>query len=554
MNPSETKGILPTYMGGLGNQMFIVAAAYVASKTHGCPLYIPKNTASNNKHNRFQHDYTDSIFKHFGIQLPDSFDIVIEAAKQQGYIVRNPSGFQHWSIQDHGPGTIMQSYYQYYPSLQPFEQEVRTLFLQGIADQRTKLAELYDVSNAAFLHIRRGDYVKLAHIYYPITSEHYELAVKRLLESEHPPSCIYVVSDDYNWILQQPFLKQSTLFIPLKLEDELDCLALMSLCCKGAIIANSTFSIWGAFLGSYGAGAPVYVPERWFSESFVSLFPSDWIVLREEEVHPPILDPDTAFVTACDKSYFPKAKKTIEELRSNGRWKGQIVLITIGFNPEWEFIKSNDIVEFSVEHIDTDGLVKQLKANPIKAMADNRHFGKLYQWDKFYVFSEFFKGWSRIVFLDAGIRVLGSVQPLLDLDWKGKFLAPDDSDPYDNGNRFRCQLDLDANPAVNDALFSAYPQEILDKKYFLNCMFLYDTALLERVSFRDFVDAMNAYPICLCNEMVIMNLFFTFKLDVWEAFPLQTSSGKYLFSWAETNYKESPHWSQFHFMKYPKTI
>jgi len=108
--------------------------------------------------------------------------------------------------------------------------------------------------------------------------------------------------------------------------------------------------------------------------------------------------------------------------------------------------------------------------------------------------------------------------------------------------------------SVSEALFSVYPKEILDKKYFLNCMFIYDTELLEKVSFQEMVDAMNAYPICLCNEMVIMNLFFTFKLGVWEAFPLQTADAKYLFSWAETNYKPTPHWSQFHFMKYPRTI
>lgn len=267
----------------------------------------------------------------------------------------------------------------------------------------------------------------------------------------------------------------------------------------------------------------------------------------------------TVFVSACDTSYFLKAKKTIEELRTKGDWKGAVVLLSIDFdidtmkNTDTEFLQKYAITVFPVKHINTDTLVAQLKAHPIRPMADNRHFGKLYQWDKFYVFHDYFKTWNRVVFLDAGIRVLDSVQAILDLSWKGKFLAPDDSDPYDNGNRFRCQLDLNANPEAKAALFSEYSESILDQKYFLNCMFVYDTELLTKISMDSMIEAMNAYPICLCNEMVIMNLFFTYKLNVWEAFP-QKAGTKYIFGWNESNYRENPNWTQFHFMKYPRTI
>jgi hypothetical protein len=182
-------------------------------------------------------------------------------------------------------------------------------------------------------------------------------------------------------------------------------------------------------------------------------------------------------------------------------------------------------------------------------MDDNRHFAKLHQWDKLQVFKPFFRAWERVVFLDAGLRIFDTVQPLLDLDWRGKLLAPDDSDPYDNGVRFRVQLDLDANPDVNATLFAEYPETMLDEHYFLNCMFVFDTALLERVSFEEMEDAMNRYPICMCNEMGIMNLIFSFKLRVWQPFPQRTGD-KYLFGWSERNYRESPNWTAFHFMKY----
>ena len=554
MSLPPEKGVIPSFVGGLGNQMWILAAAYSASEYHNCPLYIPKNTLENNRHNLLNQDYNDTIFKYFGTHLADTKDAILTSAKNQEYITRSQPGFHPWSIDDHSPGSICSSYYQFYPPLEQYETQLRELFCKGLQQYRNSVESKYDMSNAAFLHVRRGDYVVLDHIHFLQPIEYYKTAVESLLNSKSPPKIIYIFSDDYIWITQQSYFTKNPIFQIVDSPNELETIAHMSLCESGAICANSTFSWWGAFLGSHKTRSPVYVPKKWMNEPIICLFPNEWIVLDLEDYTKPFCyDPMTSFVTLCDASYYPKAKKTIEELRTTGRWKGSIVLITVDFTPEESFRFHYNILHYQISHISTDTLVEQLKANPIKAMADNRHFGKLYQWDKFYVFHEFFRNWKRVIFLDAGIRILDSVQPLLDLDWKGKFLAPDDSDPYDNGNRFACQLDLNANPAVCEALFSVYPENILNEKYFLNCMFVYDTELLTKVSFQEMVDAMNKYPICLCNEMGIMNLFFTFKLGVWEAFP-QRVGNKYLFGWNESNYHEGPSWNQFHFMKYPRTI
>jgi hypothetical protein len=84
-------------------------------------------------------------------------------------------------------------------------------------------------------------------------------------------------------------------------------------------------------------------------------------------------------------------------------------------------------------------------------------------------------------------------------------------------------------------------------------MFVFDTALLEQVTVEEMERAMNDYPICMCNEMGIMNLFFTFKLRVWAPFPHITPKGKYLFAWSENNYTGTPNWDRFHFIKYSLT-
>ena len=256
----------------------------------------------------------------------------------------------------------------------------------------------------------------------------------------------------------------------------------------------------------------------------------------------------TVFVTLCDAVYYPRALQTIRELRTRGSWTGDVCLIAVDFDPE----PMDRVQIVRTTHLPTDALVDCLRRHPIRPMDDNRHFAKLHQWDKLQVFKSSFRAWERVVFLDAGIRIFDSVQPLLDLDWRGKFLAPDDSDPYDNGVRFRVQLDMAANPDAASKVLSDYPETILDEHYFLNCIFVFDTALLGRVSFEEMEEAMNRYPICMCNEMGIMNLIFSFKLRVWEPFP-QKVGDKYLFGWSERNYREGPTWEKFHFLKYSFT-
>ncbi len=263
-------------------------------------------------------------------------------------------------------------------------------------------------------------------------------------------------------------------------------------------------------------------------------------------------DMSTVFVTLTDSSYAWKAKRTIEELRTKGKWEGDVVLIVVDYSPNQEDFPNT--ILHPVTHIDHTPLWETWKTYPIKKMDDNRHHGKVYQWDKLYVFSDFFKQWDRVVFIDAGMRIVDSVEHLLALSWQGKFLSPDDSDPYDNGNRLKIQFDWNANPVATRQLFEDFGNDWWTSKYFLNCIFLFDTRILED-AFEDMKQMMYNYPISLCNEMGIMNLYFTVKRKVWEAFPQRTlDDSKYLFGWSEFNYRERPNWQQFCFLKYPATI
>jgi hypothetical protein len=301
MHPLQEKGIFVKFMGGLGNQMWIVAAGMAASSVHRCPLYIPQNSLENNKHNHYKNNYNESIFRYCGelLDRPQDNDLerLLFYSGYRHHIAGRQSGFAPWSLSEVGAGSILDSYYQYYPTLEPFEREIRERFLAGLEPHRQKMREKFgDCSTAAFLHIRRGDYVALSHIHYSQSMKYYKYCVDKLMALATAPERIYVFSDDVPWIQSHPYFQsRPDLFVIVDQKDELESLALMSLCMRGAICANSTFSWWGAFLGAHGKRSPVFVPEKWIRDKVYSLFPAEWTVVKEFELLHHIYEPNTAF-------------------------------------------------------------------------------------------------------------------------------------------------------------------------------------------------------------------------------------------------------------------
>jgi hypothetical protein len=272
----DEKGILPVLVGGLGNQMFIITASFILSKVKRCPLYISKTHTHNNPHNIFQIDYKKNIFKYFGTHLDSSEDELLSIAKKEKYVQFSPQGFYPWKPEDCNPGSIMSSYFQYYPPFAPFEKEIRSLYLQGLADF---LPSIQNQKTTAFLHIRRGDYVLIPHVHYNQPISYYEKGVELLLKKNSSIHQFLVFSDDIEWVKQQPFFLSNSLFTFIDEPHELKSLALMSQCKGGAVCANSTFSWWGAFLGAYEERNPVIVPKKWICDPVYELFPPEWIVL-----------------------------------------------------------------------------------------------------------------------------------------------------------------------------------------------------------------------------------------------------------------------------------
>jgi len=266
----------------------------------------------------------------------------------------------------------------------------------------------------------------------------------------------------------------------------------------------------------------------------------------------------TVFVLVTDEKYWNKTKRTILDLRTIGEWTGIIMIICVDFSlPQlWKDFYNISEVHFP-EIKEKHELVSLLK-EPFSDTIDTREITKMNQWEKIHVFDPFFLQWNRVVFIDSGLRVLDKVKDtLLKLNYRNQFLAPDDGGNFISPNPdklFKTQLSF-SNPTVLENVLNDFG-DILEKPYFLNCIWIYDTSILHICKKQEMIDGMLRYPICKTNEMTLMNFYLTFKYRLWKPFPIyKPFSNKYLFDWSEYNHPQKDTiWSDYCLLKYPHSI
>jgi hypothetical protein len=146
------------------------------------------------------------------------------------------------------------------------------------------LREEIQACNSVAVHIRRGDYVTNSHYsrhYHVLDGEHYYRAAL-LLRKKVRVDKFFVFSDDAAWTRSQLQLDGPTYFVDQHTELRAsECLELMSLC-RHFIIANSTFSWWGAWLSDAFDDKVVIAPRRWLRALNAppkGLVPQNWICI-----------------------------------------------------------------------------------------------------------------------------------------------------------------------------------------------------------------------------------------------------------------------------------
>jgi|TARA_Y100000389_G_C17463616_1_gene523686 hypothetical protein len=274
--------------GQLGNQMFKYAALKGISHELNTTLLMPPSYNVERfkpvfkmlkKFNLIDHrNYNNhSLFKYFKMESVKKNNIGysdLEISITEDSFEFDPKFFSS-EIKSFDVYGFFQSY-KYFENIK--NDLIRDFTFKDEIQSKSKL--IYNnLDNPISIHVRRGDYL--------VNPNHNVLELdyyKKSMDWLGSKNNYVIFSDDNQWCKQQPLFSSDNIKFAEDLtngREELD-LCLMSLCDKH-IIANSTFSWWGAYLSNQET---IIVPDKWFKGSNFSnnntsdLYPKNWYLVE----------------------------------------------------------------------------------------------------------------------------------------------------------------------------------------------------------------------------------------------------------------------------------
>jgi hypothetical protein len=263
--------------GGLGNQLFQYAAGKSLALYHNTAfkldLYFYK-THNNRKFELENFNIPIELASRDEVhEFTGSNPVIRYINKRENYL-RCPSVFAqphyHFYEDYFGlPGNLyLSGYFQCEKYFQQISSEIFKWYTPAKpldAVNTTLVNEMLSKESVA-LHVRRGDYTnQYASFFVTVPDEYYKKAIQEIKSRTTNPS-FFVFSDDIAWCKANLALDGAVFVEHNKGDDSFKDLLLMSHC-KHNIIANSTFSWWGAWLNS-NPNKVVIAPRVWFRESY----------------------------------------------------------------------------------------------------------------------------------------------------------------------------------------------------------------------------------------------------------------------------------------------
>lgn len=193
--------------------------------------------------------------------------------------------FNHWSgIKKISDNSYMTGYWQ---SENYFENHKSTIrneftFRLPVSSQNAEISDRIMQCSSVSLHFRRGDYVKNAEtiaVHGIASMNYYKLAIRYMCDRVRLPH-LFIFSDDIAWVRSNLETDVPCTYLDHNHgQDSFADMRLMSLC-RHHIIANSTFSWWGAWLNP-SPNKIVVSPKNWFSNGLDArdLIPRKWVTL-----------------------------------------------------------------------------------------------------------------------------------------------------------------------------------------------------------------------------------------------------------------------------------
>jgi hypothetical protein len=255
------------HLGRLGNQMFQYAALKGIAANNNYNICIPPSSGNNEwREHQLFNCFTLETINQLNIQYVDSDRPIIQEKSfcfDEDLFNKCPD----W-VSLHG-------FFQTEKYFKHIKEEIKKDFSFKPDILNSSQEAIFDLINPISLHIRRTDYLTNPN-HKALSLDYY----KKALEQFDKNQIVIIFSDDPKWAFEQE-LFSSDRFIVSENNSNYTDLCLMTLC-KGHIIANSSFSWWGAWLAD---SKRVIAPSGWFEDTNNShldtrdLIPSEWEII-----------------------------------------------------------------------------------------------------------------------------------------------------------------------------------------------------------------------------------------------------------------------------------
>lgn len=290
--------IIVKLMGGLGNQMFQYAAARRLASLHNTSVKLDLSFFGKDVPGILPRSYALVPFAIHAEPATDQ-EIANLYEPQAGTIKRfarlmNPcyrrihirEQYFHFdsSILELTDNIYLDGYWQSEKYFRDIDGIIRQDFkINTVLDSLNRQAiEEIEATESVSVHIRRSDYISnssASKILGACPIDYYQKAIDFITVRVCNPK-FYIFSDDIDWAIKNIKIQHPTTFVNNNSDKEHEDLRLMSLC-KHNIIANSSFSWWGAWLNS-NPDKIVIAPANWFKTTGYDtrdLLPKSWVQL-----------------------------------------------------------------------------------------------------------------------------------------------------------------------------------------------------------------------------------------------------------------------------------
>lgn len=262
---------------GLGNQIFEYAVfLYFKRKYPKDRLYVYYYKDAFDEHNGYL-----EVTRHFDAELPQS-PFWVKYWVYAFNLFRKYTGCKRWDdhVESIIPNENLPLLYAYRNNKKYIPEDRNWIRFKKpqLSVLNRELLSAIETSDSVFLHVRRGDYLssKYSNKFAGVCSlSYYKKAVSIMLE-RHPRAVFFVFSDDMVWAKAhlRAFLSNAQ-YVDWNTGSNSYLDMYLMAHCKAGIMANSTFSFWGAKLCQK---KDVVYPKKWTNtDESPDIFEDDWL-------------------------------------------------------------------------------------------------------------------------------------------------------------------------------------------------------------------------------------------------------------------------------------